>query len=175
MGNAMELLKEVKIQNIILNPNEYTEGEEEIVKSYPKKLQKSLQSKYLGIEEFTKVNKDENASSLIYRFTFYQTSFLFLGDAPKEVEETLPNVIHSDIVKIAHHGSNTSSSFSFLKRVHPKYAIISVGKNNSYGHPSEETLDTLNTLQIPYYETKDQGTIWFQISKKGEKLQVMTS
>ena len=174
MGNAIGFLKEMKIQHVILNPNEYTDGEEEIVRSYPKKLQKSLQSKYIGIEEFTKVNKEENASSLIYRFTLYGTSFLFLGDAPKEIEDALPN-IQSDVVKIAHHGSNTSSSFSFLKRVHPKYAIISVGKNNSYGHPSEETLDTLNTLQIPYYETKDQGTIWFQISKKGEKLQVMTS
>lgn len=110
--------------------------------------------------------EDENDRSLVLSIQIRNTNILIMGDASKKIERKMilqyPSLKH-DILKIGHHGSNTSSSLAFLKAVQPKVAIISCGKNNRYGHPSKETVAALNTLNIPYYRTDEKGTISFSI------------
>lgn len=86
------------------------------------------------------------------KLNFGQNSFLFMGDAESQVENQLSN-IKSDVLKVGHHGSNSSSGLNFLKKVDPQYSIISVGGKNSYGHPTQNTLDTLNSIGCEIYRT----------------------
>lgn len=90
-------------------------------------------------------------------------SVLFTGDSPTAIEHFLvlgqKGQIDVDILKLGHHGSKTSSSDEFLRWTSPVLALISVGKNNSYGHPSAETLDLLGSLSIPYVSTADHGNV----------------
>ncbi len=99
-----------------------------------------------------------NLSSIITRITFGNTSFLFMGDAETENEETR-TWPKTDVLKVGHHGSDTSSSEEFLKQISPKIAVISVGKDNDYGHPSDETIKKLQNLGATIYRTDELGTI----------------
>ena len=99
-----------------------------------------------------------NLSSIITRITFGNTSFLFMGDAETENEETR-KWTKTDVLKVGHHGSDTSSSEEFLKQISPKIAVISVGKDNDYGHPSDETIKKLQNLGATIYRTDELGTI----------------
>ena len=99
-----------------------------------------------------------NLSSNIIRMTFNGTSFLFTGDAEKENEKTI-NWEQTDVLKVGHHGSTTSTSQKFLNQIKPKYAIISVGKNNDYGHPKEKILERLKKVGSEIYRTDECGTI----------------
>ena len=98
---------------------------------------------------------------------------MFMGDASITTEQEilntydLPNI---DILKVGHHGSKTSSSEVFIKNTKPKYSVISVGKNNRYGHPNKEVLDNLKNSEI--YRTDQDGSIMFKI--KNNKLQIET-
>ena len=80
------------------------------------------------------------------------------------------NISNIDVLKVGHHGSKTSSSEDFVKEINPKYSIISVGKNNRYGHPNKEVLDNLEDSKI--YRTDKQGSVMFKI--KNNKLNVET-
>lgn len=114
---------------------------------------------------------DYNDNSIVLRLTYDNTSFLFMGDAGFESESEILNAginIDSDVLKVGHHGSRTASSKEFLSAVSPDIAVISCGRDNSYGHPHEETLSTLNSLSIPYYRTDELGSII--ISSNGNKL-----
>ena len=83
-----------------------------------------------------------------------------MGDATSSVEkDILDKDIKSDVLKVGHHGSQYSSTISFLKKASPKYAIIEVGKNNSYNHPKEVTLKKLEDLGTKIYRTDEDGTI----------------
>lgn len=116
-------------------------------------------------------SKNLNDSSIILKLTYGNISFLFTGDTESDVEKTLLNKdIESDVLKVAHHGSNTSSSNAFLKKVNPKYAIISVGAGNSYGHPKSVILDRLEKLETKIYRTDELGTII--VTTDGEKIEV---
>ncbi len=89
-------------------------------------------------------------------------SFLFTGDAEDVSEEEMLDKgynVKADLLKVGHHGSNSSTTPSFLKAVSPKYAVISVGKGNDYGHPTQATLDKLNNAGIQIYRTDELGTI----------------
>lgn len=103
-----------------------------------------------------------NNWSIVTKVRFGNTSFLFTGDAEElsesEILESGQN-LNTDVLKVGHHGSKSSTSTSFLKAVSPKYAIISAGKDNSYGHPHEEILRKLNKNNITVYRTDIQGTI----------------
>ena len=104
--------------------------------------------------------KDLNEASIILKMTFGNHTYLFTGDTTEEVEQTiLSNNIDIDILKVAHHGSKYSSSSDFLKYATPDYAIISVGEDNSYGHPEEETLTRLKEYTNEIYTTSELGTI----------------
>ena len=105
---------------------------------------------------------DMNDQSLMVKITFGNTSFIFTGDAAWEAEQdALASGIdlHADVLKLGHHGSLTSSCQEFLDAVQPKYAIISVGAGNKYGHPSDETLLRLSHLYVSVFRTDKHGTI----------------
>ena len=100
-------------------------------------------------------------------------NFLFMGDASTKVEEDLLkkyNLKNVDVLKVGHHGSKTSSSWTFVNELRPIYSIISVGKNNRYGHPNTEVLDILKNTNI--YRTDEDGTIVFKI--KNNKFNIDT-
>ncbi|MBD7914061.1 MBL fold metallo-hydrolase [Clostridium sp. Sa3CUN1] len=92
-----------------------------------------------------------NNYSPIIKITYGNTSFLFTGDAETEIEKEVISRysnLKSDVLKVGHHGSSTSSSLEFLKAVNPKISVISVGKNNTYGHPTKDTLEKLKSTTI---------------------------
>ena len=113
-----------------------------------------------------------NVSSLVLRLEFGNTSYLFMGDAEEENEETI-RWPKTDVLKVGHHGSSTSSSESFLEQVQPKYAIIMAGKDNSYGLPTQETIDKLNNIGCEIYRTDEDGTI--QMTSDGNAIEIKTS
>jgi competence protein ComEC len=116
---------------------------------------------------------DLNNYSAVIKITYNKNSFLFAGDAGNDSEQEILNSganIKADVLKVGHHGSATSTSISFLKAVSPKYAVISVGKGNSYGHPTQSALDRLNAAGAKIYRTDDGGTV--AITSDGQNITV---
>ncbi len=106
--------------------------------------------------------KNLNNCSAVILLKYKNTSFLLTGDAEEEVEKNILNKysnIKADVLKLGHHGSDSSTSESFLKAVSPSLAVISAGKDNSYGHPHKRTLDLLSKLKIKYLRTDMDGNI----------------
>jgi competence protein ComEC len=106
--------------------------------------------------------EDVNNYSAVIKLTYNDTSFLFTGDAQEESEKEMLAKgydLNADVLKVGHHGSDTSTSPEFLKVASPKYAVISVGKDNDYGHPRQETLDKLSLAGIQIFRTDESGTI----------------
>ena len=103
-----------------------------------------------------------NNTSIVLKLTYKNIRFLFTGDLESSIEKTILNKdIQADVLKVGHHGSSTSSSDAFIKKVNPSYAIISVGKNNSYKHPSKKTITTLEKYNAKILRTDEEGTIIF--------------
>jgi len=120
-----------------------------------------------------KESEDSNDTSIISRLNFNKTSFLFTGDISKTGEKEILDKkmdVDSDVLKVSHHGSKNSSSEEFLQEVSPEVAVISVGKNNSYGHPASETLENLNKYGIKVLRTDERGNI--KIISDGELLKI---
>jgi competence protein ComEC len=106
--------------------------------------------------------KNTNNTSIVVKIIHDEHSFLFTGDIESDAEKDLTESGYSlsaTVLKVSHHGSRTSSSNIFLKAVHPEYLIISVGKNNNYGHPHSEILNRLNSVLGKIYRTDISGTI----------------
>ena len=102
--------------------------------------------------------KDLNNSSIVIQMNYLGQSYLFMGDSEKEVENSRDwNKVN--VLKVGHHGSNTSSTERFLNQVKPEIAIISVGANNQYKHPSTDVLTRLKSLNINIYRTNEYGSI----------------
>ena len=117
--------------------------------------------------------KNINNNSVVLKLSFKNKKFLFTGDAEKAEEKDLIDSgqdLSADVIKIGHHGSKTSSTLPFLKKINPKYAIISAGNhyNKISIYPQKEVSDRLNLLGIKYFVTKDVGTIRFAVSQEGE-------
>lgn len=112
-----------------------------------------------------KQNKDyesANNYSIVLKLTYGDKSFLFTGDAEKISEEEILKEgfdIKSDVLKVGHHGSRTSTTTEFLNKVSPDYAVISCGRENDYGHPHKATMDKLKDKRIQVYRTDEAGTI----------------
>lgn len=108
-------------------------------------------------------NKDKynayNNYSIVLKLSYKEVSYLFTGDAEGVSEKEIKSDVKADILKVGHHGSNTSSGKSFLDQVKPKYAIISVGSNNKYGHPKDEVLERLKKYTNNIYRTDINGNI----------------
>lgn len=109
------------------------------------------------------VPEDTNNTSIVIRIVYGDTSFLFTGDAEQETEARILESgqdIESTVLKVGHHGSSTSTSQSFLDAVSPTYAVISCGKDNSYGHPHSETLAKLANAGVEVFRTDELGDIY---------------
>lgn len=119
--------------------------------------------------------EDTNNTSIVLMIRYGETSFLFTGDAEREAEQALLDSgaeLKADVLKVGHHGSDTSSSYPFLREVMPEYAVISVGEGNSYEHPEEGPLSRLRDAGCKILRTDLNGDII--ISSDGEELTVTT-
>lgn len=113
------------------------------------------------IGPITERANDLNNTSIVMKLTYGNTSFLFTGDAERNEEQDIINAgydLTADVLKVGHHGSDSSTSYVFLREVMPRYAVISVG-NNSYGHPTEAVLSRLRDAHVQLYRTDLQGDI----------------
>ncbi len=106
-----------------------------------------------------------NDGSVVVRLVYGKTAFIFTGDAPDGVENYLVMLdgskLHADVLKAGHHGSKYSSSLLFLGLVSPQFGVFSRGCDNTYGHPSPETIDRFKRLAVPAFDTCVDGTITF--------------
>ena len=178
MGDSIYLVNNFKIDKVILNNDDYNELEKELIKVLDKKKIKYLK----GLQEIkldnykleflnTSEYDNENDNSNVIYLSYNDYKFLFMGDAGTDREkDILKKYVLKDIdfLKVGHHGSNTSSSKIFINNIKPKYAIISVGKNNRYGHPKSSVLDTLSNSKI--YRTDLEGSIVIRFNKNGYKI-----
>ncbi|MEK7635452.1 MAG: MBL fold metallo-hydrolase [Patescibacteria group bacterium] len=107
---------------------------------------------------------ETNTSSVVTRLVYGENEFLLTGDSPTAIENYLVSLggLPSDVLKAGHHGSKTSTSVSFVSVVSPEYAVISAGKDNKYGHPNQETIDTLTNFGAKILRTDQSGRIIFK-------------
>jgi len=109
--------------------------------------------------------EDINNYSIVIKLVFGKNSFLFMGDAENVSEQEMlakQYDLKADVLKVGHHGSNSSTGVDFLKAVSPRYAVIFVGKDNDYGHPSTQTLQKLIENDIQIFRTDLNGTVTFK-------------
>ena len=180
MGDAINLVENFNVKNVIFNCGDYNLLEKKLInKLNEKNISYSSCIQSLNINDYnliflqTKKYDNENDNSNVIYFDINTYKFLFMGDAGiKKESEVLEkyNLKIIDFLKVGHHGSNTSSSEKFLNIIKPKYSIISVGKNNRYGHPKNEVLNNLKNSKI--YRTDLNGSIKIKINK--EKLIIKT-
>ena len=180
MGEAINLVNIFKVEKVIFNCGPYNDLEKELIKVLDKKNIKYYSCiKELNIDKnklyFLQTkeydNENDNSNVIITELNGYK--FMFMGDASTTTEKEILNkynIPDIDILKVGHHGSRTSSSKDFIDEVNPKYSIISVGKNNRYGHPNKEVLNNLENSKI--YRTDEDGSIMFKI--KNNKLNIET-
>ena len=120
--------------------------------------------------------KDLNNNSLVFKLQYGEFSMLFTGDIEAKTENDLVSrygkKLQSTVLKVAHHGSSTSSTYNFLKAVQPQLALISCGDKEKYNHPNKKVLGTFDYLQIPVKVTSQNGEITLRTD--GEKYQIMT-
>ncbi len=171
IGGMDDIIKKFKIENFYM-PNNPTTTETFIevlnaleakkVKFQTPKIGTRLQLGNSTIEVLSIKDKleDLNDTSIVLRLTYKNVSFLFTGDITQNIEKELLNKnINSTVLQVSHHGSKYSNSANFLRKVNPKYAIISCGINNEYYHPHKVVLDKLEKLNTKIYRTDLDGTI----------------
>ena len=181
MGDAINLVNNFKVEKVIFNCGPYNDLEQKLIEVLDKKKIPYYSCiKELNIDDNklyflnNGIYDNENDNSSVINTELNNHKFLFMGDASIEVEEDLikkHNLQDIDVLKVGHHGSRTSSSKSFIDTIEPKYSIISVGKNNRYGHPNDSVLDNLEDSKI--YRTDKDGSIMFKT--KNNKLKIETS
>lgn len=180
IGGSINLVNNFKVEKVIFNCGEFNDLEKELIKVLnKKKIKYYFCIKELNIDNNklyflqTKEYDNENDNSNVIYTEIDGYKFMFMGDSGIEKEKDILdkyNISDIDVLKVGHHGSKTSSDKKFIDEIKPKYSIISVGKNNRYGHPNKEVLDTLNDSKI--YRTDRDGSIMFKI--KNDKLQIET-
>ena len=166
------------VEKVIFNCGEFNDLEKELIKVLDKKkIRYYLCIKELNIDNNelyflqTKEYDNENDNSNVIYTELNGYKFMFMGDAGVDKEKDILdkyNISNVDVLKVGHHGSKTSSSKSFINEINPKNSIISVGKNNRYGHPNKEVLNNLKGSKI--YRTDQDGSIMFNI--KNNKLKI---
>ena len=180
MGEAKYIVSNFTVKKVIFNIGELNTLEKDLIKVLEEKNVKYYQNiSELKIDDTkfyflnTRVYDNENDNSNVIYVELNDKKFLLMGDAGIAREEDILdkyNLSDIDVLKVGHHGSKTSSSAEFINEINPKYSIISVGKNNRYGHPNKEVLDNLENSKI--YRTDKNGSILFKI--KNKKLQIDT-
>ncbi len=189
VGGILTILQEIKVKKVIISKQgENTENYQKflevikekgipvtIVKKGDRvKIEKEIYFDILWpTSELIQENKINN-NSLIMKMYYYNFSVLFTGDiegkAEKKILETYKNEkdkLVSHVLKVAHHGSKTSTIKEFLDAVNPKIALIGVGKNNMFHHPSEEVIDELKEYGISIYRTDERGEITIHVNRQG--------
>lgn len=176
------ILENIKVKNVIISKqSETSENFKQIMKIIRKKrinliiVQKGTKIK---IDNFTTVDilspqseniaDNMNDNSIVAKFEAYNFSILFTGDASEKIEKELIKEkinLKSDILKVSHHGSKTGTSEEFLKSVKPKIALIGVGENNKFGHPTKDVIKRLTENKIKIYRTDTDGEIRIKIKK----------
>ena len=178
MGEAINLVENFKVEKVIFNCGPYNDLENELIEVLDKKKIKyysyikelnvdNNKLHFLQTKEYD--NENENSNVIYTKLNGYR--FMFMGDAGVENEKDILekyNVSKIDVLKIGHHGSKTSSDKNFIDETNPKYSVISVGKNNRYGHPNKEVLNNLDNSKI--YRTDRDGSIMFKIKNNKLKL-----
>ena len=180
VGGIISIIKEIKVEKIVIG-KQFVESENfklflEIAK------EKNIQLQIVEVGDIIHIEKDLlfyvlwptsekivnenilNNNSLVGKLVYKNFSMLFTGDieeiAEKEILKKYENdQLNSTVLKVAHHGSKTSSTMEFLENVNPKYALIGVGKNNNFGHPSNVTIENLNKIGTNIFRTDENGEI----------------
>lgn len=179
-GEAINIINKVNVNTVILNNGELNDIELNIINT----LKTKNIAYYQNIKETVfysnklyflndELYDNENDNSIVLYTNINGLKLLFMGDAGVTVEDKLLasfNIRNIDILKVGHHGSDTSTSQEFIDYINPKYSIISVGRNNRYNHPKEEVLDILKYTNI--YRTDKNGSVIFKI--KNNKYSITT-
>ena len=176
IGEYFKIVKYFKVDNVYLNSNQLNSIEKRVVTDSLNnniniaKLKKG-DNISLGNFNFLVINNsftDENDASTVLFGMISSSKLLLMGDASVRSEQDIINSYNLpkiDILKVGHHGSNTSSSKKFINEINPKYSLISVGENNRYGHPKKSVLNTLSNSEI--YRTDLDGNIEIEFNNKG--------
>lgn len=175
IGGSITLINNFQVKNVILNKGTFTDIEKELIKNLNKKkipyqinINKiNLSNHTIYLLNNTKYN-NENDNSIITYFTYQKYKFLYMGDASITTEDTLLenyNLNNISILKVGHHGSNTSSSKDFISQINPSISLISVGENNIYHHPNKEVINNLSKSRI--YRTDINNMVKLTINSKG--------
>ena len=176
IGNFYIIQNKINIKNVVFNCGEFNDLEKDIIKninSYCSCIDSIKLNAYVFSFLNTKKFNNENDNSSVIYFNYFNYKFLFMGDAGIMREKAILDIYkldNIDFLKIGHHGSKTSSSKEFIDKINPNYSIISVGKNNRYGHPNKEVSNNLSNSKI--YRTDQDGSIMFKI--KNNKLKIET-
>lgn len=160
--NYQELVNIAKEKKIIINT---------VVAGEKIKIEENLYFDVLWPEKKKKISENSiNNNSLVLKLVYKQFSILFTGDIEKIAEKEMlkkykNDELKSTVLKIAHHGSKTSSTEEFINMVNPQIALIGVGENNKFNHPNEEVIDRLEKKNIKIYRTDENGEITLKIDK----------
>ena len=189
VGGLLTILRELKVDRVFISKQEEnTENYQEFLKIVKEKniivtivkmgdrinLENNLYFDILWPEEEQIGENMINNNAIVMKLNYNRFSCLFTGDIEKVAEEKIVNrysnskILKSDILKVAHHGSKTSTTEKMINKVKPKVALIGVGKNNLFGHPSSEVIERLESLNIRIYRTDINGEIKITINNKGE-------
>lgn len=192
-GGLLYIMQEIKVNNIIIG-KQYKSSE-----NYEKfiKIVKGKKINVKIVEGGEKVSIEDNLyfdiiwpisdnmisdnsinnNSLVCKLNYKNYSMLFTGDIEAIAEKAILkkysknlNILKSDILKVAHHGSKTSSITEFIEKIKPKYAIIGVGEDNKFGHPSDSTIQNLEKANIRIYRTDKMGEI--EMKTKGKDIEI---
>lgn len=156
--NIMKIIKNKKIKVKVIKEGDILQ------------IGKNVQIKILGPEIISKEISTNN-SSIVAKLKYNNFSMLFTGDIEEEGEMEMvkkyKQELNSDVLKVAHHGSKTSSQEEFISAISPKIALIGVGKSNTFGHPDTSVLKTLEKYRCKVYRTDEKGEIILTVNKKG--------
>lgn len=192
-GGLLYIMQEIKVNNIIIGKQyKSSENYEEFIK-----IVKEKKINVKIVEGGEKVSIEDNLyfdiiwpfsdnmisdnsinnNSLVCKLNYKNYSMLFTGDIEAIAEKAILkkysknlNILKSDILKVAHHGSKTSSITEFIEKIKPKYAIIGVGEDNKFGHPSDSTIQNLEKENIRIYRTDKMGEI--EIKTNGKEIKI---
>src|SRR4030042_2374295 len=174
LTGLLEVLKRYKVKKVLLGKMSHTTDQYleflKLIKDRgvptdsPKKgdkisLDDDVNLKFLSPKGYSGEETDLNLSSLVFLLSFRDFEVLLTGDASKESQPYGQNLGQIDVLKVPHHGSKDALDSNFLKTLKPKLAIISVGKDNRFGHPAQNTLETLENLRVETLRTDLDGTV----------------
>jgi len=189
-GKAVEIIEKLKVKNIIISKQAEKSAQfEDTIKAAKEnnvniiiveagdivKVDKEIYFQILWpTTEQTITENALNNNSIVAKFVYRDFSILFTGDIEETAEKAIlqeykeSNILKSTTLKIAHHGSNTSSTKEFIEKVKPQISVIGVGKNNKFGHPNEDIVERLKAYGSMVYRTDLHGEITIEITKKGK-------